>query len=655
VQDEVARPARVGVRWLLGAGILAWLALHLWVLVPTLQSKAGYLRFAVGASSEEIRAFHTRFDPTSRDWYAVLKACDALLPPGDMLQIVLPEKPQARLEYLRDKARYLLYPRNTGDNATPRPWMLVYRVPDFEPPSGYRVVKRFAPHATLLAREDVQPAARSSAPQRREGLVLLRLALAIAVPVVVGGLALVGLFGASAWRSRGAEPSRSGSLLLFLSLSLGLGFGIVTLVLWLASWVGLAAPAPGVSILLLVGFGSLAAWRWRAASARRTGSVDVGEEAGPRATSGGAGRVLERSLLVFLVACFALTLARTMWVESDLWDSWWMWAYKARILFHHGGVPLDLFEVYGATTPGHWDYPLHVPLMQAFVLDWLGDWNDQPTRILQPLFYAALCVHVACFVGRVATPLRGLLAAGALASLVALQDWTIGTLTEPILLYYGLGSLLLLLRWMDDSRRETLLLSALFAGLAAWTKNEGLALLLGNALCLGLFGFVDRDRPRREAARSLLLYGVVAVAVIAPWKLYAASAGLSNDVVNTGALSASYLAERAHRLLELPRLFLHHFADWRSWNLLWPLLGGALVVYGRRGFAMRERILLLAMVVQLAVYAGLYWIWPYRESEFVNDTLQRLMLFPAGVAVVMVALAGSRAGADAPVRSRAPR
>jgi hypothetical protein len=129
-----------------------WLTVHAAFTLGTIREHLPYYRFALGADPETLRRHHSRLDPQTTDWYETLRHCEAALPPGAELQIVLPTEPTYRYEFLRDRARYLLYPRNAGDDRTQRDHILVYGVRDFEAPPGYAQVEYFGPNRYLLSR-----------------------------------------------------------------------------------------------------------------------------------------------------------------------------------------------------------------------------------------------------------------------------------------------------------------------------------------------------------------------------------------------------------------------------------------------------------------------------------------------------------------------
>jgi hypothetical protein len=128
---------------LLWGAFALWIAVYLSDVVPTIGKQLPYYRFAISATSKEIRARHVAIGASSTAFSAMLEECDRLIPTGAKVQMILPSANRTRREYLRDKARYLLYPKNNGNNEIRRPFILTFEVPDFEVPAGYRMIKSY--------------------------------------------------------------------------------------------------------------------------------------------------------------------------------------------------------------------------------------------------------------------------------------------------------------------------------------------------------------------------------------------------------------------------------------------------------------------------------------------------------------------------------
>jgi hypothetical protein len=207
----------------------------------------------------------------------------------------------------------------------------------------------------------------------------------------------------------------------------------------------------------------------------------------------------------------------------------------------------------------------------------------------------------------------------------------------------------LLLRWFEERDDRLLVFSGIMAGLAASTKNEGLALFASNLVCLGAFLLLEGRGSLRAFARPVSFHLLAAAVVILPWNLYKAFVGLSNDVIRLEMLSGDFLSPRLGRVAELPEIFWQHLSSPDRWNILWAVFFLSLVLHWRQTLRGSLRYLLIPLIAQFLVYATLYVVWPYLGYGFVGDTLSRLLLVPAGIAIVYMVLANAPRGDSDPM------
>ena len=124
--------------------------------IEIISHKKRYYGFAINADLDTWRAYYS-YDKDTVDFYSVVKECDRLLPPLEKLQVILPQDNLDRNNFLTEKARYYLYPRNYGENLTPQKYALIYSVPHFQIPAGYTVIKRFGPDKYLIKNSELNP------------------------------------------------------------------------------------------------------------------------------------------------------------------------------------------------------------------------------------------------------------------------------------------------------------------------------------------------------------------------------------------------------------------------------------------------------------------------------------------------------------------
>ena len=95
------------------------------------------------------------------------------------------------------------------------------------------------------------------------------------------------------------------------------------------------------------------------------------------------------ALILPLLSFFALQVAFVTILAVgrplDVWDSWVTWGMKARTIFLEGSISP---AVYGdpSRTVTQLDYPLMVPLIEAWLYGWLGVPDDRLVGIVSSYF-----------------------------------------------------------------------------------------------------------------------------------------------------------------------------------------------------------------------------------------------------------------------------
>lgn len=430
--------------------------------------------------------------------------------------------------------------------------------------------------------------------------------------------------------------------------------------LMFALGVPLSLPVAG-ALLALAAF----AGGWRVSREARAGGL--AESALPP-----AGR-----LLVLLLA--AGSAAVTLSLPLNEFDPILHFAMKGRLL-HGGELPTgEAFTAIGGEVGRvmtHPNYPLGVPLLEAFAAHAGGGWSDRWVQF-------PLALWSACLPAVVALGLRGLSPAAARAgALVAactpalyareflLHGWrdlaSAGLGEEkmlggrgdlPVMALFGGAAAFMLVARRGGARAWC---PAALAGLclagAATMKNEGLALAGVLALALLLAALFERGRGLREAGVALGL----AALLLAPWlvvraQLPAIDENYSEQVSlervihfwqndETAELSpirpenygADWTDSSRWRPARVARYFGLEFVDLLSWGLLWPLAALGLIRALRRP---EHRWLALTLGGGLALYALVLHVTPwFLPSLHKKGIPARLFVHLVGPAALLAGL-----------------
>lgn len=556
------------VRWKSSAWRGEW---RLWLLLGLV------LLAQLHAAPDRWQLLRDEWLPVARHWadadaqqraqvgprYDQLRAADRLLPPGATVLLVTPGIDTRHGEYIAfHRALSLLAPRPVWwvapatTERRPQWWQTTPLTPAA---LAAAAAVRGADFLLLL---DVAPGAAPPAPPTDLGggawLVGLggatlaphepvpiaagagwpwRLAAALGVLLALGGALL-------------ALPARAGLLLGWvarLAVAWGLGTGVLSLALF---WL-LAAGAGLRGALGMVTVGSVAAL-WLAGPGGAAGRF--------RAPGRAAWPLL--ALLGWEVALVALLAVGRPLVY---WDAWVTWGMKARLIVLSDGLAPGLWaDTSRAVT--HLDYPLLLPLLEAWLWGWLGALDERLVGVQAVGFFVALLALVHAGLGqRGVAPGTALAGTAALAALPTFDGLAAFSFADIPLAFFLTLALVFLVGWLEGGPPGTLLIAVAAGGLLPWTKREGLLLLL--LLAGGAMLVAPGARGRRAA---LVLFGVGALAA-GPWLLWLWWHGVGNT--DFLPLAPASLAAGVARLPGLLWLWAGRLLNPR-WALLWPLLGG---------------------------------------------------------------------------------
>ncbi|HWS71776.1 MAG TPA: hypothetical protein VN605_06655, partial [Thermoanaerobaculia bacterium] len=212
------------------------------------------------------------------------------------------------------------------------------------------------------------------------------------------------------------------------------------------------------------------------------------------------------------------------------WDFWAIWGLKARVFAERGAIDWRFLES-AWNTFSHTDYPLLVPLNLDLVALANGGWDDRWLGLLFVAFAAALVLLVRDLAAEETSPNVAAWIGFAIAATACARN---AGAAEGLFIAYAGGALLMLRRALRVNDRAAFRHGALLLGLAACTKNEGLALIVSVAIAMIVCG-AARQVPRLWPALALPL----------PWLVIRLFHRLPTDLLSGSLLTraVSYLPE----------------------------------------------------------------------------------------------------------------
>lgn len=346
-------------------------------------------------------------------------------------------------------------------------------------------------------------------------------------------------------------------------------------------------------------------------------AVFVIRRAGPFEHSGlGWANLVDLITLILIAGYVRVTLLAPP-AEPDFYS---IWGVKAKQFFVTGGIDWRFLQD-PLNFPLHVDYPVLLPLLYDVQALLIGGWPNE--RWFGLIHVAASLAALLVIRGLLGDEMPKLARAAATLILMPLVFSPYFGLADGLLAVYGTLGLLFLRRAIRDDNGAAALRGAVYLGLAASCKNEGLTLAVAVAIAIVLMRprFVTRLWP--------------AIAIALPWLLLRWHYGLRNDLAQAGALDR--LMDRvAHPSVMLRALYEEPHGS----ALFWVGVVLACAVAWRH-LVRNERFLAIAIVVQLLFFIGAYLVTPNDIVWHVKTSWERIVrqLLPAMALLALLSTA----------------
>ena len=344
-----------------------------------------------------------------------------------------------------------------------------------------------------------------------------------------------------------------------------------------------------------------------------------------QAARGGPGWIPLALLIVTGGLASTSFVAASLVVPHGEWDAWAIWNLRARFLYL--GYPSHWRDAFSPFLDwSHVEYPLLLPL--AVSREWMYAGRDSAAvPVAVAAIFSVGIVAVACrSVWRARSTSRAAVTAAAILASPAFVRHSSSQCADIPLAFYVLGTFLWISRAVESpSNSRSWYVAGASAGLAAWTKNEGI-LFLG--LCLFLVAVMSSWLDGRAGWRSVfrffagaapMIAALVSFKALAPENEIAASLSMQSVVTAFGD------AERVKTVgVAVAReLWLGGAA---SVGVL-PILATFVLIAGlRRPWEPGPLIGLSAAVVLIGCYAAVYVVTPYDLAWHMRTSIDRVML-----------------------------
>lgn len=302
-----------------------------------------------------------------------------------------------------------------------------------------------------------------------------------------------------------AAPDKGNETLpLQLFLGAGGGIGLSSCVYFVCLLAGADHWTPLIDILLCLGLAVACFFQRRGVRTSRSPAVEITVKSSrvANSVSDAPRTILEKLLLsaffIELAAFCGAFLLAFLKEPHGRWDAWLIWNMHARFLARAGEAWRTVFSL--PMDWSHWDYPLLLPLTIVRSWKYSGAESVHVPAALAFLFTLLTAGLLLFAVNRLKNLTGGLVAAMVLLATPFFILMGISQFADVPFSFFILAAIVLLCLPESNEERHfgPLVLAGVFAGLAAWTKNEGILFFLVAGLVL--FSGTAARRGGREAA-----------------------------------------------------------------------------------------------------------------------------------------------------------
>jgi len=318
------------------------------------------------------------------------------------------------------------------------------------------------------------------------------------------------------------------------------------------------------------------------------------------------------------------------------------WGYKAKILYHDASIySNDFFDADRAIQCQH--YPLLIPLVESWIYTVLGCVDERAVKVIFPIFFTALLFVIYTAQRKFFSRTHALLFTALLASLpnfVLIGHCSFagtaisGYADVPLSFFYSVSTIYLYL-WIKEHNRDYICIAAIFAAFAMFTKDEGIALFLINAMVLSLHTISNFKDTTKIKICHLLIYLIVPIVICMPWFMY------KMEIPKTGgyrpeSFAISIIIQNIHRIPTILTTFMTEFINLKQWNVLWVLLVVSTLFAVKETFKKPTVYLFLIILLQLSLFMLVFIVSPLDLALHMHKHLARFLILVAPVAIFLM-------------------
>jgi hypothetical protein len=315
-------------------------------------------------------------------------------------------------------------------------------------------------------------------------------------------------------------------------------------------------------------------------------------------------------------------------------DAFANWSLRAKVFFIDGGLALSKNSAIFAGG-GQTFYPIHIPLLETWVFNVLGIWDDRLVKAIFPLFFISLLILFYYAVKRITGFSFAIFSTYLLSTLPMLIHHATIEYSDLIVAIYLASSVLFLLRAFEEDDNGFFYLSALLGGIATWTKSEGMPFLMVNFVVIYLFSLIA-NKDNKFFVNKVAAYFALAMIFKLPWSLTNILHKIPKNVWQK--IEYDKLFANADRLPVIFDQFYRKFLFYGNWNIAWFVLLAVLILSFNKLKDLKRLLPLTVIALYLAAFIFLYYLTPSYAWLLDGTTLNRNTLIIMPILIYFISI-----------------
>ncbi len=356
-------------------------------------------------------------------------------------------------------------------------------------------------------------------------------------------------------------------------------------------------------------------------------------------------------LIIIILATIIFSTFFSLSKPIDTWDALFHWTYKAKILYYERTIYSPSFtDLTEEITRIHKvpNHPLLLPMLEFYISVVIKKYDERLIKIWLPIFFIVLILF---FLEKIRLLFSINYALFCTLFLVTIPFFYYQRIIDPLvpgsrnlifggnadlpLAFFYFAHSIYIFQWLKKKNLSDIIMAALYAVFAVYTKNEGLAIFTISSFTLALLLFIDLKNNWKKDAIAWFILILMIIILIVPRLEYGSSipsVGQKRLEKTTSKISIplKILSNTFKNYRRIPFIIYKlgkNLLNIQLWGMLWPLFLTSLIISRKTKLGKAIKYLLLLQFFQLVMIVSIYTSMPQEELNFILPmvTLSRLL------------------------------